>query len=425
MKGFVASWFFPPSTSAEGIVTFKLLKNSSHQYDVCSSASKQWSYQESSPLISPNIHSIFVDTDNIDIWVKKTVRIFEQRHQKHPYDFIMTRSMPPESVKVGLYIKRKYPNIKWIASFADPIGKNPYELSAYISNNSKILNPLKSRTLAHPDTFLPLISGIPDSNIKLMHRLIKLEKSAFQNADLYIFPSYDQCIYSLGQYFNKYKSKCLILPHSYDVDLYPKILHGEKSKLTFTYIGYADNIRSPKPFIKALKLIKDFNPTLLEKLEVKIIGNIPKDIEDMIYAYYLYDTVSVSSSVSYEDSLKIMQSSDWLIHVDAFFSFVPNGTIFFASKIADYIGANKPIFALTSNGSTASKIIKKVGGVSVEPWEVLKMATMIVNIINSPNCTLNQQVRQKYSSKTVSSQFDFALQSWNGNIHNISQENIL
>ena len=45
MNIFVASWFFPPATSSEGIVTYKLLRNSQHQYDVCSSTSRQWGYK--------------------------------------------------------------------------------------------------------------------------------------------------------------------------------------------------------------------------------------------------------------------------------------------------------------------------------------------------------------------------------------------
>ena len=33
-KGLVISWFYPPGNSSEGLVTYKLLKNSKYQYDV-------------------------------------------------------------------------------------------------------------------------------------------------------------------------------------------------------------------------------------------------------------------------------------------------------------------------------------------------------------------------------------------------------
>lgn len=41
----VISWYFPPINSSEGLVTYKLLKNSKFQYDVCMQDSNDsWSY---------------------------------------------------------------------------------------------------------------------------------------------------------------------------------------------------------------------------------------------------------------------------------------------------------------------------------------------------------------------------------------------
>ena len=41
----VISWYFPPINSSEGLVTYKLLKNSKYQYDVCMQDSNDsWSY---------------------------------------------------------------------------------------------------------------------------------------------------------------------------------------------------------------------------------------------------------------------------------------------------------------------------------------------------------------------------------------------
>ena len=79
MKGFVASWFFHPSTSAEGLVTFKLLKASKYNYDVCSSLSNQWSYKIESQLVSENINNIAIDTDDLDVWRYEAVKQYEMK----------------------------------------------------------------------------------------------------------------------------------------------------------------------------------------------------------------------------------------------------------------------------------------------------------------------------------------------------------
>ena len=136
MNIFVASWFFPPATSSEGIVTYKLLRNSRHHYDVFSSTSKQWGYKAAMRMRGEkNIDICTVETDDISEWVDFCVAQFEKRYAQQKYDCVMTRSTPPESILVGLRIKEKYPQVRWIASLADPVANNPYELKAYVDNS--------------------------------------------------------------------------------------------------------------------------------------------------------------------------------------------------------------------------------------------------------------------------------------------------
>ena len=50
MRGLVISWFYPPTNSSEGLVTYKLLKNSSFNYDVVTHE-----FQESDDIWSRDI----------------------------------------------------------------------------------------------------------------------------------------------------------------------------------------------------------------------------------------------------------------------------------------------------------------------------------------------------------------------------------
>ena len=75
MRIFVASWFFPPATSSEGLVSFKLLSHSAHQFDVCSSISSKWGYEEQSKLESPNITSLPVETEEFSEWIEEAVTL--------------------------------------------------------------------------------------------------------------------------------------------------------------------------------------------------------------------------------------------------------------------------------------------------------------------------------------------------------------
>ena len=149
MRIFVASWFFPPATSSEGLVTYKLLRNSNLEYDVFSSTSRQWGYKAKTGFNKEeNIHSYTIETDSIEKWVDACIEKFEELNKLYAYECIMTRSTPPESILVGKAIKERYPKIKWIASFGDPVANNPYELKAYVTDSIKIDSFEKAEVLA-------------------------------------------------------------------------------------------------------------------------------------------------------------------------------------------------------------------------------------------------------------------------------------
>jgi len=211
MRGYVASWFFPPATSSEGIVTYKLLRRSGHQYDVCCSTSDLWGYKSRIDIDAQNISIYPLTGDSIEKWVDYAVEMFEKLNAKAPYDFIMTRSYPPESIRVGLRIKEKHPEIKWICSMGDPIANNPYELVAYIDENTMLNDAEKA------DIRKALLTGQYSnwesqrhlSTIQLLISLKKLEDSAIETADLLICPTERQIQYMMRVSLQKLKNKNL------------------------------------------------------------------------------------------------------------------------------------------------------------------------------------------------------------------------
>ncbi len=364
MRGFVASWFFPPQTSAEGLCTYKLLKYSAHEYDVCCSASDLWSYHTVSEMTSDNIHVFPVETNDIDHWVEEAYQLFETRHAENPYDFIMTRSMPPESVLFGFKVKEKHPDLRWIASFADPIARNPYELAAYVEEANLIRENQKALFLEE------LENGSPDRwkaieipAIQLLCRLSEWESKALRLADNYIFPTTEQMNYTLK---NVYSPKGWAIPHNYDPDLIPpKQESADPDRITITYCGFTDERRSLAPLVRAMHELRLKKTDTFERLRIRVVGNTPRAIPDMVQAFHLEDSFLFEKGVDYATSLKIMAESDWLLHLEAYFSNLKGGSIFFASKLADYFGVQKPILGLCTPYSAAGKLIRRAGGITI------------------------------------------------------------
>ena len=413
MNIFVASWFFPPATSSEGIVTYKLLRNSKHTYDVFSSESRQWGYKAAmQKLGEQNITSYTIETDDINEWVEACVAKFEELYPERQYACVMTRSTPPESILVGQAIKKAHPEVSWIASLADPVANNPYEEAAYIDDCPTLFpndkQELKAALKGTDLTALDRWSARPESGIQLMCKLKRWETAVLKEADLVISPTARQLRYILNN--QGWNPKFLPVPHSFDPAFYAPHVEKNADKIVFSFIGYSDARRSLIPFIEAVRMLKQNGCPFLDRLEVRLIGNNPRFVKDLVLNYYLENTVKFYPGVDYYRSLELMQQSDWLLHVDAYFEqLVPGGSIFFAGKIADYMGANRPIFAMTGEGSPAYNIVSQAGGVCVD-CDANAIAEKLEYILSGAcKPVLNQPYIEQFSAARVAARFDSAV----------------
>lgn len=413
MRIFVASWFFPPNSSSEGFVTYKLLRNSRYQYDVVCSTSHQWGYEASLAINDSNIHVIAVDTESIVEWQKQTIEIFSREHQKHPYAVIMTRSMPPESLSIGLEIKRKYPKIKWIASLGDPVGNNPYSISPLLLGQQKSQDVVSFvEDLSRPSLeWRKNWTESCNETIAIEARLKKLQDEALLRADVSICPTEPlRRFMQRGCLTRKFE----VLPHAFDESLYDKASNYDpgfqSDQINLVYLGYSDQVRSLLPVLKALRMNYEEYPELASHLCFHVFGNNPYELSDYAESFQLTpNLVRFHGNCSYWQSLKVMQLADWLVHVDAFFPSLGDtgGSVFFAGKLADYMGASKPVLALTGEGSPADRIVSNYGGISLAPWDLRGLSQALKQIAKGQLfAKIDYNYRSKYSVEHVAREFD-------------------
>jgi glycosyltransferase involved in cell wall biosynthesis len=392
MKGLVISWFFPPATSAEGLVTFKLLKNSKLFYDVISSTSRQWSYNQDTILKSDNISVKPIEADNFDVWIKSSFNLAEKLISSEKYDFLMTRAMPPESHIIGLKIKRKNPSLFWIASMADPIGHNPYDYEKYFFGGFKKF--LKNPLLFFARCYIYLQKEIFDRRVT-------------RKADMLIFPSIEQCKFTFGSLYEKYKNKILIIPHSFDSEFFKSTpaTFNENTKITISHLGHLNEQRSVKGLIEAVYKLKQANPELASKLKIRLIGNIPETQSALIELLSITEIIKIEKPVDYLESLNIMSQSDMMLLVDADFPFMPEN-IFLASKLADYLGADKPILGLTTKNGPSARILKAAGCPVCLPSDSDEICEALTEIVKKGLPKQNSSVYKLYDAKLIAHKFD-------------------
>ena len=414
-KGLVISWYFPPINSSEGICTFKLLKNSKFEYDVFTQKNdKSWSYDTNEEsLTSPNIHPIYAESSSIEDWVKKGIQ-YGVEHIKE-YDFIMSRSMAHESHEIALALKEKFPDIMWIASFGDPITNNPYlklieRVSPYKVRGTGVLEKHSIKYVLSPKRILKnWFWNYKDKKYKRKHtRLYKdkvLQEQVFKKCNRIIFNNPYQQEFMLQGYEEKVTRKALLLPHGYDEDFYDKKVKENSTKTKkISYLGHLDETRTPKNFLLALERLRENKKTLFNSLEIDIYGNMSDQDKVYLVDHDLCEVVKFKKPVKYLESLKIMQESNLLLLVDANLGKVLPKNIFYAAKLADYIGSGRNIFAITMLDGPSADIVKEVGGV-VSSHSVEDIYNNLVMILEGKTSIKNTK-DEKYNMKTIAKTFD-------------------
>ena len=400
----VISWFFPPVNSSEGVVTYKLLRKSKYNYDVFTQKkSDLWSYGNKDYLPeADNVNSVFARARTLEDWRKEAVQYFKDNMDK--YDIVMTRSMPEESHMIGLEIKKINPKIKWIASFGDPIANNPYtklSLKAYNPYSLRSYYRLKFRNIISPRRIIKN-AAFKIRCKRIDHRYFykngKLQDEVVKNADYIILNSEYQKNYMLGKYSKNITDRAVILNHSFAEDLYPaKTEKGNSDKFVMTYVGHLDTLRTPKLLFEAINELYEENSNLAEKVEFRFYGDMADS--DKVY-------IKVKKPVSYLESLKVMKDSDWLLQIDANITECINKNIFFAAKLADYIGSGNRIFGITMSDGISADILRNMNAL-VTTYSVSEIKNYLWLIIyKGYDFNINKEYTDNFNSKNVARLFD-------------------
>lgn len=415
-KILVISWFYPPINSSEGLVTFKLLNNSKLNYDVFTqNGNDSWSYGNNVNFKNgKNITVYNSKTKDLAEWVNEAVEFFENNKDK--YNMIMTRSMPPESHIVGLKIKEKFPSVKWIASFGDPIYNSPYVTYA----NKNVISPYRlldmndkitMRRLFNPLRFVRNKVWKKKRNNFLNSILEKdkaLEHGVLLKADKIIYNNPYQEKYMSGSLKEYNKEKSIILPHTYDLKLYDEVKKVDNKKVIISYVGHLDKIRSPRILFEGLKELDKMVPDLEEKVEFHFYGNM--DVEDKYFIVNnnLMDIVKIKKPISYEESLKVMKTSTYNLLIDANLSKedVIDENIYFAAKLADYMGAGRPIIGISMLEGASAEILREINALLLM-FSANDIANYLYLILyQNYNFELNKSAIKKYDAKEVAKEFD-------------------
>lgn len=295
------------------------------------------------------------------------------------YDIVMSWSQWHSVHLVAASLKRKFPEIPWVAHMSDPWADNP---------------------------FLPKIPGLA-----AIQR--RLERKVIRDADSVHFTTIETQDLVMRKYPRDWKKKAHVIPHAYASELYPNIVEsvGLGERWLVRYLGNFYGPRNPKKLARALALLQKNSPDLVRDVRIEIVGrwiDNPgwRPVDEGVHG----DLLVLGQPVSYCDSLSLMREADMLLILDAPFE----KSVFFPSKLVDYIGADRPILAFTPDGACAN-ILKKLGGIIASPETVLSIRDgfeLAIQQLKSARAVKPDKLQAKqYDVSNVSDKYNAALKN--------------
>lgn len=254
-------------------------------------------------------------------WVKPSIKFLEKYLKENNIDTIVT-SGPPHSLHlIGLGLKNKIPDLKWIADFRDPWT----EISYY-----KHLKLTKSSDKKHR----------------------QLESAVFKNADITLATSYTD-----AENFRKAGANSICITNGFDESDSEESIKGQMGKaFTLSYIGVLEQLRNPENLWKALDELVKENAEFATDFKLKFVGRIDDKILQSIENSSLKNHILNLGYLAHGKAVEEMQNSDLLL-ITNFPNESSKGII--PGKIFEYLASGKQILSFGPDRADVAKILEE------------------------------------------------------------------
>ncbi len=292
-------------------------------------------------------------------WVNPSTQFLEQYLKINNIETIVTSGPPHSMHLIGINLKKKFPNLKWIADFRDPWTEISYYKHLKLTNRSD-----------------------------KKHR--QLESQVFKNADITLATSYTD-----AENFRKSGANAFCITNGFDeTDASTSLSMTEKaSKFTLSYIGVLEQLRNPENLWKALDNLVKNNADFEENFNLKFVGRIDDKILEVIEKSSLKDHIQNLGYVSHDKAVDEMAKSSLLL-ITNFPNDSSKGII--PGKIFEYLATGKQIISFGPNEADVAKILdetkagkhfgyndsKQIEDFILEKFELWKNGNLLKNTQN-------------------------------------------
>lgn len=258
----------------------------------------------------------------------------------------ITTSPPHSTQLIGLKLKRRFPQIKWIADLRDPWTDIYYYNEFFPTRLSKKID-----------------SGYEKSVLKEADRIITVGPSLKE--------SFSQKVSGIG-------CKTVVITNGFDESDFEGKSAIKPSRFTITYVGTLAETYPLDGLISVLAKIQKEDKRFL----LRIVGSVPETIKKKILSELSADSIEFIPYSIHSEAISYLLNTSILLLI------IPdhkNNNHIITGKIFEYIASQKPILCLGPENGDAAKIINAGDfGKCFSYFDKSKIETFIITAISNP-----------------------------------------
>jgi glycosyltransferase involved in cell wall biosynthesis len=266
------------------------------------------------------IRGNFFIPDARKFWVKPSVRFLKKYLEENNISTIITTGPPHSMHLIGLKLKKKNPELRWLSDFRDPWTQISYHSDLNLTKKSQ-------------------------------EKHLKLEAEVIQKADLVLATSFTD-----AKNFQMIGAKRVeVITNGFEPQDFRvgKIL---SSKFKLTYSGGLEEARNPLILWEVLKDLVHENAEFASNLELVFYGNLSQEVHQSIRENGLESYLNLKGYVSHLESIQGIKNAD-LLFLTNFNEEKSRGII--PGKVFEYMATGNPILAIGPEQGDVEKILKE------------------------------------------------------------------
>ena len=268
-------------------------------------------------------------------WVRPSVKFLSDYVQHNHIKVIITTG-PPHSIHlIGLKLKNKYPDLRWLADFRDPWTEWGMWDSLMVSQPVRRLHKrLESKVLAKADEVITITPFYARRFEALSGRLVRL------------------------------------LTNGYDEDDFKSIVYKRTDKFIIRHVGIVNEKCDPRPFMTALASEMKLNPAFAGDVCLEFIGEVHPDFRRFVSDHAEMNNVtSFVGHVPHEELIGLYGSSSLLLLI---LSGYKDAEGFLPGKLFEYFAAGLPVLGVGPVHGDAGTLLNETGAGTMVATEDLQ-----------------------------------------------------